>query len=1231
MENQIKDRLTLRSNLDLGVIEAILNKHIVKCEMWSDLDLTFEEYVLLKTKIAEHLNQTYVDLSSMFRKYPITMVTDIIFFVLFEYDDINFWNGWASRFNVDADQGNIGRAILKIFERLGFKCIEDGGYKYVTPIVCQAGVPSVCFNKLFNILDSTLFTPDFEPEELIWELRGSRSYLVDVPVERYFKLYMDRAVDLVARLRSLMQYYDVSGLGLSGDLRFEGVEERIVRQFAEWKQLSRTRAYRSKSGQYFTPPKLVFDQYMGVCMLLPGQTIRSDEINKICWTIRYGESAEIQTIYLPVRISDGRNCTDDRMVPIDNAEAYEVDLFDADDLSRSLTGSNTSSGWQVAGLRDDSPVLAFSHDGVLMAQRHIAHKGTVIIINRKTARIQSTRGTQPLLSLSLPEKWDNADAYLVYPALLSAAVVVKTFAGEMVIETRQSVDFELVQNNTLFGESFTSRQIPVFTKIPDIEASLKSEDACTENLKNWQITLIHTFTNTRTSRMVIDLPLRKVGNCCRFSLTDLTSSTYGRYTVRLSDSRSTQNLTFFYVPHFDCSGFIEGIGEEKALLDSRSFFFYRASGEDATLEFEKGVKIAADYSRGVGWMKVVKPGPSAFIKGQITLSQDKSAKIPFRKTVRRMQWQFWDEAKSEMEPVGLRQFSTDEIHDTRWRLALQFTGRDEHFESCILSLEDVDGRQLQGKGLSLDMDGKCVVVLNEFEDTISAHKLPQRLMLHLSEGDREYTPICLGIIRNLVEIKNPRYQYKSRPLLYWDRGQDVSGKRLTLTPCSQPWEEKIDIPLSKVRTLTAKNGITYDGIEPCEPIRNGSYYLELTEDAEDLFFFTDVEDIPRFDRERLLQVNGKQIIEDVKANTTMQLTELLSMTAVALYRYEWLQVARETLRERVEAGPLYFDVDKCTPLLLYLIRATNDKSNLENESKALVLEICEYISVWCVSNRNRVDILRYLMESSLPDDDCLRTIEILQLILIQPNESPLEPDHMQRLWDLSEPIAILAHLRKCTQSVSRDLFRIVSAISPDALEKIVTFKREASCQSADWLDCFENMLNGNCRFCHSSFEFSTRVWGDCEEWSGLFRQNKGDFSPEEPDSSHTDGYELLNATYLRLIYDIHTCNDCNKEAEKIMLKEAHRIYNLLDKYNPTIYQQLAVLKQRAVEPAHKPFYLVGAAAILQTLERTHNVNPSDFLELRSFWKSAMQAYPKLVYRDLIMAELYAIFNTWGEC
>jgi hypothetical protein len=505
-------------------------------------------------------------------------------------------------------------------------------------------------------------------------------------------------------------------------------------------------------------------------------------------------------------------------------------------------------------------------------------------------------------------------------------------------------------------------------------------------------------------------------------------------------------------------------------------------------------------------------------------------------------------------------------------------------------------------------------------------------MLYFSNTNNDLPPVCLAKIRNYVELRNPRVaNIKGNPIICWDRGSDLTGKTIKLMSLNDPESEVREYPLDPLKHFKGKEGNRYEGIIIDKALPNGVYQIEIIENDEGFFF----EEIGRniidsYEKERILNVHSHQQIEEIFQKEDNSLCEWLAASIMAMQRKEWLKSAANQIQRQIEKQKLSYDSVECTPLLVTLLLATNQKSNLDDEVKEIVSEICECINQWCITDFDRGKILKYLVENEITDCDCHLMIEVLQLYLFKNDGSMLlDRQCMQRLWELNENIAVLANIRRCTVNVITDLLRVANYINPEVLEKIIRFKPVPGCETSYWFNCFENVLSGKCQCEYIKIECSKQLWGDGAEWSKLFTKTKNDYKIIPPDDSHSDGYEIMGTNYLSLIYRFLTSTNEESDEEKNAISDAFRLENLLSKYNPLIFDLHSVLKNRTGDGAgnrHRFFYLIGTAAVLEALGSSGKINCHDLRELLPFWKNAIKVFPKLVFRDLITAELSMILS-----
>ncbi|WP_312353370.1 hypothetical protein, partial [Aminipila sp.] len=70
-------------NFTLGAIEENVRNLIKDCEIWSDLDLSYEEYKILCEKI-ETASNGRLDILQLQRIYPMVSVTHAVNFIIYE-------------------------------------------------------------------------------------------------------------------------------------------------------------------------------------------------------------------------------------------------------------------------------------------------------------------------------------------------------------------------------------------------------------------------------------------------------------------------------------------------------------------------------------------------------------------------------------------------------------------------------------------------------------------------------------------------------------------------------------------------------------------------------------------------------------------------------------------------------------------------------------------------------------------------------------------------------------------------------------------------------------------------------------------------------------------------------------------------------------------------------------------------------------------------------------------
>lgn len=418
MTQESLNEIILNPEKKLKDIEEAIKRILSECEIWGDLPISRKSYKFLARRLKKAFPNRLAnkDITGILEKRPLVLITDIIFFVKYDYDNNDFWNSWAKRFDIELGanyQTKVGAEVLHILEKHDKKIIEDGGYKYVTPIICQAGIPNVCFDKLFDILDNKSNSFHFDFNEFYNEIVGFtyKSYYVDSSVERYFKFFPDKANELITQLRELFNSNINSKTIASGIIpEFGELEPRIIKQYILWDK--HTRENKTHKSSEYSSPKLVFDEIKGVCILLQGQSFRnSSSISKLKWELICDSNTVTHDSKVYEDEANNKVYTYDEIIPIDFSSKYIIKLY------KDIYDKEPVKQWEILGISKDNPILFFNEKGFLQLRKDLSRKGNIVIFDPNYTKIFEKHNIQELIPLNLVKNWSEKQSFNIYPAL----------------------------------------------------------------------------------------------------------------------------------------------------------------------------------------------------------------------------------------------------------------------------------------------------------------------------------------------------------------------------------------------------------------------------------------------------------------------------------------------------------------------------------------------------------------------------------------------------------------------------------------------------------------------------------------------------------------------------------------------------------------------------------------------------------------------------------------------
>ena len=439
-------------------IETSIQEALLECDFWGELSVSRQQYEYLCDSLRNKRNEKslleYIDY--LFVGYPACVVTTMIFFIVFEYKD-EFWIPWNKKLGIESSQRITsieGRKMLETLKRFNMEVYEDDGYKYLTPIICQAGVPDSNLDDLFYALT---LSDRFDAHELIAEFKGWRSGYIKKPLERFIRLHENNALDLVVLVHDVMMEEKTEDS--------ESYEGRIYNHYGEWKKqnLNKKGVYKGK-GEYQEIPILVFDDDKGLCMSLPEYFLKDDYCEYIKWTIG-GEFDSDLSLECDVFNDGNRKHSLKKIVPVKAKDEYYVRVYDPETES----GDRELANWKIDGLTDQRYLL-FKENGKRRTDDFFSDEGGTLIVSNELSNVRFSD------VFEMETAFPNSEGIRIYQFLpeKSTAQIHLRNDYETVLSLKKSIKAELNGGSFLFGDPESGYRYPIYTSVPVLK--IEKED-----------------------------------------------------------------------------------------------------------------------------------------------------------------------------------------------------------------------------------------------------------------------------------------------------------------------------------------------------------------------------------------------------------------------------------------------------------------------------------------------------------------------------------------------------------------------------------------------------------------------------------------------------------------------------------------------------------------------------------------------------------------------------------
>lgn len=807
-------------------IERYLFDEIKGKELWGDLNVSPEEYEILRGKIKEALERMSVD--DVCTRYPISFTTLLVFLMRYKYN-YNFWGLLKEELSINFDgakESTIGKNIRKTFDRYGFDYsdVKDEKYVNIAPILYEAGLPpESSLDDLFYVLKYDSHTI-FDPVLIIDDLIDMRSYKIRKPMLRFLKRFKDkRAIDFLL---------DVQDAILSVDQNMAG-SSCYVANYERWKdqEKERTSIATRKKQDFQTRPYLTFENgKRGLCIVLPRSIMQDEWIQNVEWLIIDSDGNEIRKT-MTVFGDEGRRYIESITVPVSPSSKYEISLNDDESIDDEKLLS-----WNIDGVKSDG-IIFFNSNGRMFNPNYLPFPYG-ILIHGKNASIKNSKSlVTTYQSYPTSQKDGNQNEYSIIaiePVGRDANMTYCAGGYERSISARPQVNIGF-EGKTLFNIP-ASDTFNYFTEIPSMFIDLE-EGTPVKGLElrigNKKLPLDELFENGHVS---VGLKSKIRG----------TFTQYGTYSIRLYQADNfIKQAVFNYVPNIktDYSPELEWPDKETG-PNKRILKFERAT--DWSLEFPDCV-VKNDEKNYI----VECPARTGMIP--ITLKSEMEDVYFFHQIeipIRPFEISVLNAGGDRVENNGkMLKFDLKEFQEQYW-ISLECYGdyKDYHYRLQLRTNNGVE----QSETVSLSYGGCGNMDLSCFNDTLRSCPLPARIELCSDEQEDNFIPIIM-ISDNAQLHKRPGYNKQGALLV--DEG-DID-KDLTVKKFADKSFE-LNLQHGNIRSITLKSGDVLYGYKIDVALTPGIYVFQKS-DSEILFDFEDdSEVVPTNDRDTLFISDRKK-------------------------------------------------------------------------------------------------------------------------------------------------------------------------------------------------------------------------------------------------------------------------------------------------------------------------------------------------------------------------------------
>ncbi len=510
-----------------------------------------------------------------------------------------------------------------------------------------------------------------------------------------------------------------------------------------------------------------------------------------------------------------------------------------------------------------------------------------------------------------------------------------------------------------------------------------------------------------------------------------------------------------------------------------------------------------------------------------------------------------------------------------------------------------------------------------------------------------FTEESLGInkTKNLLNInelvfENIRYKEnfgkENKSMIYWDARTKYPSKTFILKKLNDyEFIEKID--LTKCRKLKASSGEKHF-VYLQNPLKSGLYniYNENTCGVSNECFTG-------------LKIDNMNIFrhkEDGYKDSVACLNDILLTTLMNYDSIKLLEKIKVIVKETGEKRYCELDDKGCEILTLLICNFCMEENQEETIEKlpklagrcALTIkEIIEQISLHMLDARKRAKIIERICNYNLSQEQLEKCFNILNLHVASFEEVCSTPE---KSLEKLEAVNDISYMRVCIKNTIdyKKGMKLLGLVGIDGMQQMLQFREKPEDNKA-WLSLYEKLITGGLEKSDFKFIPVAKIIGEHEEFHQMVNWGKpGQYRAPEImfDKKVSEGIHFCGQLYLDVILSWYMRYMKNSEESVELVREitnqmleVDRLYISLSaeiKNSIVFYEKSLRGRYFDGKSVFSTFYYCGLASVILASSAHMVLDSETYKACDKFLQQMNILFPELVERDLLLADMYVMFN-----